>query len=250
MADYDLFAEKYKRVKETPFCIYSEEPTYLASIGELEGKSVLDLACGEGHYTRKIKARGAARVVGVDLSEGMIALARRQEGEEPLGIEYQVGDGARLGQVGTFDLVTASYLLNYAPDRAALVGMCRAAHQSLKGGGRFVTLIANGDMDHEHYRPESRRLAKYGYDMDVVAQSFPCKDGTPVTLHFYTDDPFSVTIYHHDGATYKGALEEAGFKDVRSKPFSVTQEGMDAMPAGFWDDFLEIVPLVCVEAGK
>jgi len=231
MADYDLFAEKYKRIKESPFVVHAEEPTYFATIGDLAGKSVLDLACGEGHYTRKLKARGAARVVGVDLSEGMIALARKQEEKAPLGIEYQVGDGARLGQVGTFDLVTASYLLNYAPDRAALVGMCRAAYESLKEGGRFVTLISNGDIDHRYYGPESHKVGKY--NLYYVAQSFPCTDGTPVTLHPCKDEHFSVTMYHYFGATYQKALEEAGFKDVRSQPLAVSREGMDAMPPGY-----------------
>jgi toxoflavin synthase len=41
--------------------------------------SVLDLACGEGFYTRLLRQTGAGRVVGVDLSAGMIALARQEE---------------------------------------------------------------------------------------------------------------------------------------------------------------------------
>jgi ubiquinone/menaquinone biosynthesis C-methylase UbiE len=40
---------------------------------------VLDLACGEGFYTRRIKQRDAARVVGVDVSQPMIELARAEE---------------------------------------------------------------------------------------------------------------------------------------------------------------------------
>ena len=48
-------------------------------IGDVAGKSVVDLACGEGFYTRRIRQAGAKRVLGVDLSEGMIELARKQE---------------------------------------------------------------------------------------------------------------------------------------------------------------------------
>lgn len=248
MADYDAFAEQYHRFKESPFCRFAEEPTYFTIIGDLEGKSVLDLACGEGHYTRLIKTRGAARVVGVDYAEGMVALAREQEERAPLGIEYRVGDAARLGRLGDFDLVTASYLLNYAPDRGALIDMCRSAHENLKPGGRLVTLITNGDLAHEHYSPASDKLKKY--NIYFIAEAFPCTDGTPVKLYFCKDEVFSVTMYHYDGATYKAALEEVGFKDVRSCAFTITPEGFAAMPAGYWRDFIDIAPLVCVEGRR
>ena len=43
----------------------------------LEGRSVLDIGCGSGRYVGTSLARGAARVVGIDLSEEMLELARR-----------------------------------------------------------------------------------------------------------------------------------------------------------------------------
>jgi predicted RNA methylase len=38
-------------------------------LGDLRGKNVIDLACGEGFFTRSITWAGAARVVGVDISK-------------------------------------------------------------------------------------------------------------------------------------------------------------------------------------
>jgi predicted RNA methylase len=38
-------------------------------LGDLRDKNVIDLACGEGFFTRSIKWAGAARVVGVDISK-------------------------------------------------------------------------------------------------------------------------------------------------------------------------------------
>jgi 2-polyprenyl-3-methyl-5-hydroxy-6-metoxy-1,4-benzoquinol methylase len=43
--------------------------------------------CGEGFYTRRIKRKGAGTVVGVDISEEMIRLAKQQEQNHPLGVE-------------------------------------------------------------------------------------------------------------------------------------------------------------------
>lgn len=56
--------------------------------GDLRGLKVADLACGSGHYTRKLQAAGAAQVVGVDISPEMVAIARGIESREPLGVEY------------------------------------------------------------------------------------------------------------------------------------------------------------------
>jgi 2-polyprenyl-3-methyl-5-hydroxy-6-metoxy-1,4-benzoquinol methylase len=71
-----------------------EEYTVLEVLGDLTGLSVLDLACGEGYYSRLFRANGASRVVGVDLSEKMIELARASEAQSPLGIEYAACDVA------------------------------------------------------------------------------------------------------------------------------------------------------------
>jgi ubiquinone/menaquinone biosynthesis C-methylase UbiE len=51
----------------------------MALIGDPSSKSVLDIACGEGFYTRMIRQRGAAKIAGVDLSEGMIELAESRK---------------------------------------------------------------------------------------------------------------------------------------------------------------------------
>ena len=59
-------------------------PAFLAFIGDLRGRRVLDMGCGEGYNTR-ILARGGASMTGVDLSERMIALAQDDERRHPLG---------------------------------------------------------------------------------------------------------------------------------------------------------------------
>jgi 2-polyprenyl-3-methyl-5-hydroxy-6-metoxy-1,4-benzoquinol methylase len=65
---------------------------------------VIDIASGEGFYTRMIRQRGAAKVTGVDLSEKMIGLARASEAQQRLGIDYIVGDERDLGVARTMIL--------------------------------------------------------------------------------------------------------------------------------------------------
>lgn len=53
-----------------------EAHSFLKVLGDVKGLRVLDLACGNGHYTRIIFERGAKEVDGVDLSSEMIHLAK------------------------------------------------------------------------------------------------------------------------------------------------------------------------------
>ena len=90
--DYDGIAEEYQASKLQPWRFHVERHTLLRLTGDVRGARTLDLACGEGHYTRLLRKLGADPVVGVDLSPAMIDLARAQEAADPLGIRYGVGD--------------------------------------------------------------------------------------------------------------------------------------------------------------
>ena len=141
--DYNTISEQYKRSKLTPWRTHIEQYTLLGLLGEVRGKSVIDLACGEGYYSRLIKARGASRVVGLDLSSKMIELARGDEEESQLGVEYLVEDATAFMPEEQFDIVTAAYLLNYADTEEKLLAMCKTVARCLKPGGRFVTVNNN-----------------------------------------------------------------------------------------------------------
>ena len=115
--DYNPIAEQYQRSKQQPWRSFIECFTLMDLIGDPTGLSVLDLACGEGFYTRLLRHRGAARVRGFDLSEGMIALAEAQEKRQPLGVTYAVADARELSGDVPAGLAVAAYLLNYARTR-------------------------------------------------------------------------------------------------------------------------------------
>ncbi|MDZ7699208.1 MAG: class I SAM-dependent methyltransferase [Deltaproteobacteria bacterium] len=107
--NYDPIAEQYGRSKYQPWRTHIETFTLMHLIGDVTGKTVVDLACGEGFYTRMIKNKGAATVVGVDLSGGMIRLARDQEAKQRLGIEYRLGDARTLVLEEQKDLAIAAF---------------------------------------------------------------------------------------------------------------------------------------------
>ena len=145
--DYDPIAEQYKRSKQQPWRTYIEAFTLMNLIGDPSGKKVIDIACGEGFYTRLLRQRGAEKVTGVDLSERMVELAKAQEAVQQLGIDYVVGDGRDLELGAKYDLAVAAYLLNYARDRGELGDMCKGIARCLRPGGRFVTVNCSASLD-------------------------------------------------------------------------------------------------------
>lgn len=71
-----------------------EWPTLRAMLPDLTGRSVLDLGCGFGWFCRRAAITGAARVVGIDLSERMLTSARAEHDDR---IKYQT-TGPRPGR--------------------------------------------------------------------------------------------------------------------------------------------------------
>lgn len=242
--NYDVIAEQYQRAKRQPWRAFIEAFTLMELIADPAGLSVLDVACGEGFYTRMIRRRGAANITGVDLSAGMIDLAQRQEAQDRLGIEYAVGDARELQLGCEFDLVFAAYLLNYARNRGELQAMCDSIARCLKPGGRFVTVNSSPFL---HF-PSAPSYRKYGFETQAVGE---WREGTPVTWTFYLDDgPFSIENYYLDGTIHDEAFRAAGFRDVRWNPPSLSPDAGQHAPPEFWATFMEHPPVafaVCVK---
>ena len=98
------------------------------------GLRVLDLGCGMGYMARDLRARGAASVLGVDLSERMLNEARRGGGDP--AIAWLRADLASFAPPpASFDLIVSSLALHYIADYSALV---KRAAIGLARGGRFV----------------------------------------------------------------------------------------------------------------
>src|SRR5262245_5940490 len=92
--------------------------------GVAPGRSVLDVACGTGIVARTVADRlnGGGRVVGLDLNEAMLTVARRVRPE----IEWRQGDAGNLPfATGSFDAVLCQMALMFFPDRGQSLGEMR-----------------------------------------------------------------------------------------------------------------------------
>src|SRR5215470_11293894 len=62
-------------------------PRMLEMLGDVSGRRILDLGCGEGGYSRELKRRGA-NIIGVDGSETLIRIARERADAEKLDVQF------------------------------------------------------------------------------------------------------------------------------------------------------------------
>lgn len=225
------FAKEYEKVKSLPFVRHIETFTFLGAIGDIRGKTILDVACGAGYYTRLLRQNGGSKVVGVDVSEAMIDLARRQEAAEPLGITYHVHDVSDMLQLGNFDLVVSAYLLNFAADEAALTAMCQHILDNLANDGAFVYFGMNPTYPYE--KDNNAKLEKYR----LRTAATPMTEGFEVTVSVLGSQ-ISIANYLLPMATYERALTRAGFSRVEWLPLKVSDEGIKEFGEEFWIDTL------------
>ncbi|MCR5583530.1 MAG: class I SAM-dependent methyltransferase [Eggerthellaceae bacterium] len=120
----------------------------LALVGIGKGSRVLDVACGTGVMTPHYLQAGVASVLGVDLSEKMIAVARGKFANEPT-TSFVAGDVNDLPESDPFDAVVIYNAYPHFMDKDALV---EKTYKLLKPGGRFVVAHGSGkDVINAHH---------------------------------------------------------------------------------------------------
>jgi len=240
-AQYDDIASQYSEGKQSPLRRYVEAHTLFQLAGDVQGLRVLDLACGDGIYSRRLKQAGAARVVGVDISQGMIDIAAGLEQQEPLGIEYICSDAKDIRDLGEFDLVLGAYLFHYAPDETALQQMVQAAYDHLVPGGRFVGINENP----EQGLADFSGYAQYGFNKIACA---PLMDATPVTYSMVSGRSLiNFQVYYYTRSTYQRVFETAGFSAVNWRDLQLDQEGVEVLGEEYWTEYLDNPPVVGLE---
>lgn len=241
-AQYDDIAEQYRHSTGAALRTYVESFSLLGCVGDVRGKSVLDLACGEGFFTRRLIEAGAARAVGVDISPAMIALAEQQERDNPIGLDYVCADVQDLTGLGQFDVVVAAYLLHYAQSEAELLRMCERIAAHLPPDGFFVTLNENPDQDAGQYAG----YTQYGFNKTV---EMPRREGSEITYSMVSGrEMFKFHAYYYRRETYERVMRAAGFRELRWRSLELDPLGIEQFGAEYWREYLDNPPVIVLEA--
>jgi SAM-dependent methyltransferase len=114
-----------------------EWPSLRALLPDLTGKRVVDLGCGFGWFCRWAHENGAAHVLGLDVSENMLARARAVTADEAISYERADLEHLELPEA-SFDLAYSSLALHYIVDLPRLLA---TVHRALVPGGEFTFSI-------------------------------------------------------------------------------------------------------------
>jgi len=114
-----------------------------------EAPVALDVACGTGISTFALieKTGGKGDFHGVDISEGMLEVARRSAEAQGFSVRFSKGDAEDLDYPDAkFDVVISNMSLQFFPDKSRALS---EMHRVLKPGGRLAILFGAGPMFQE-----------------------------------------------------------------------------------------------------
>ncbi len=134
--DDEEFFQQYKKIrdKETNANNLFEKPALFSLLPDLHGKTILDLGCGYGEHCMHYVQNGADKVIGVDISEKMLAVARTDYADPSITyIHMPMEDILKLG--GTYDIIVSSLAVHYIEDFKTLI---QDIYELLNEEGIFV----------------------------------------------------------------------------------------------------------------
>lgn len=204
MEAYDTIGGRYDQWNLCP-AGQAQQAMVERQLGDLTGRSVLDVGCGTGYYCRALAAHNARRVLGVDSCQEMIRQAESNPPHE--AIEYRYGDAITGLPSERFDLVTAVWIVNQADNHSQLdamtAGFARRARE-------LLLVTTNTDADWALLGAPARR---YGVDL---RRNGPAVDGrTPhvcTVVHGGEEFSFQSASWTWDVLT--DSLRKAGYDAV------------------------------------
>lgn len=120
--DNQHFFDSYQELRSKDNCLNDllEQPAMKELLPDLQGKTVLDIGCGCGHNCLDFIGRGAKKVVGIDISEKMLEVAKKESADP--NIEYRQMNMNEISSLNMkFDFVYSSLAIHYAENFKKLI---------------------------------------------------------------------------------------------------------------------------------
>lgn len=218
-------------VSHDPFRNYLHYPAVSKELGNVKGKTILDVGCGDGLFSRILASQGA-RVMGYDKSSEKITEAENLGSEYVTQIEYQVASPKTFKSSLVFDSAASVMVLPYAASIDELKEFFTSTHTSLKSGGVFASLVFN-----PYFK---------NFNEVIGTRLFKKLDENEVEVNFLEPDTkrimFKSLLHQYIKEDYESAAREAGFTNLTWSTLRPTEEGMAELGGNFWKRVIEAQP--------
>jgi len=214
--EYDPFARIYNRHWGAAYRAEAFPIVERLLLARLKpGASVLDVCCGTGQFTEKVRQHGF-QVAGIDASEKMIAYARENAPEAALTVA-----DARSFALGRKFAGACSVFesLNHIPDIAGLLLTFRCVRKHLKRGAPFLFDLNREEAFILYWNTidalvEDESVLVLRMDYDDETRVGECKMTAFEKGRAWIRNDFIIRQTCHDHDRVQDALREAGFRDV------------------------------------
>ncbi|WP_157960862.1 class I SAM-dependent methyltransferase [Nubsella zeaxanthinifaciens] len=160
IAAYEQMAVKYDElIDHKPHNAYYDRPNTLQLLPEVNGKTVLDAACGPGKYAEILLAKGA-NVIGFDISPKMVELAKKRNQGKGEFFVHDVAEQLTRIADASCDVVLCALALHYVEDWTSTM---KEFHRVLRTDGALVISI-----EHPFYEYEFFKSKKY-FEVEPVS---------------------------------------------------------------------------------
>lgn len=244
-------AEWYDKHLEKSNDTYHEKvvhPNLIRMLGEIKGKHVLDLACGQGIFSRMLADKGA-NVIGVDLGKELITLAEKRSKEYAFKVHYFHGSSDDLYMVKdeTKDIVVCVLALQ---NIEKLQETMKEVSRVLKRGGRLVVVLNHPSFrnpHHTHWGYDEHEKVQYRRVEEYLSESKVKIDMTPGAV---AEKKYTVS-FHRPLQVYMKALSKAGLAITRLEEWESHRESGKGPRKEAEDKARKEIPLfLCLEATK
>ncbi|MCC8368656.1 MAG: class I SAM-dependent methyltransferase [Rickettsia endosymbiont of Oxypoda opaca] len=224
----------YKKTTELRNNNYIINPHIINLIGNIKGKTVLEVGCGFGRYLEILSKHTPSKLVGCDISAHQIQLCI--ETVKNNDIEYYIMDFSDanssivLGQ-NKYDIVYNVFVILYIETLDKLKTFIENCYKCLKKGGKIV--ICTLDILGASFYPEVFNILKL--PTKPLTKDNKYIDGCPIQIEIIEN--CTVTSYQRNFETIKQLMEQVGFTDVRKCDLFLDEIALQA----FTDKELNII---------
>lgn len=149
---YEKMAEIYNElIDHKPHNAYYDRPNTLSLFPEVQGKSILDAACGPGKYAETLISKGA-QVTGFDLSQRMIHFAKERNPDKGHFFVHDLSEPLVMLEDETFDCVLCALALHYIRDWTLTI---QEFHRVIKPNGILIISIEHPFFEYNYYEPDN-----------------------------------------------------------------------------------------------